>query len=376
MPDSSAGALPPVPPATLPPNRDPLGSIARTLRTIGIIVAVGVALWAMADAFLIIFLAVLIAALLRGLGVTLSRRTRIPVGIAVVLVLFVLLAAIAAAGYWIGPHLFDEAQQLWSQLSQQAGTLQPVLHKLGLGSLTNGSSSELPHMLGFVATSTIGLVGAMLVIIATAAYLAVAPDMYVDGAVRLVPLWYRARAQRIISEMGSSLQGWLLGQLIDMIVVGVLVGCGLTLIGTPLAMVLGVIAGVFTFVPYFGTIASMVPALLVGLTQGLRQTLWILILFLFAHGVEGYLIAPFVQRRTVHLPPALTVLAMVLLTAVFGIGGVLIATPLVAVLMVGVTRVYVQDILGDPDAATPATFRTRWYWFTPPDETEPPAPGE
>jgi predicted PurR-regulated permease PerM len=371
MPDSSAGSLIQAP----PPTRDPLRSIAHILRTACIVVAVGALLWALADAFLVIFLAILIAAMLRGLGDALARRTRLHAGVAVVLVFSVLMLAVVAAGYWIGPRLMSESRQLWSQLTQQAGSLEPIVHRFGLDSLTSGSSSELPHMLGIVATSTIGFLGALVVILATAVYLAVAPGMYIDGTVRLMPLWYRTRARQIMCEMGSTLQGWLVGQLIDMIVVGVLVGGGLAVIGTPLSMVLGVIAGVFTFVPYFGTIASMVPAVLVGLTQGLQQTLWIVLLFLIAHGVEGYLISPFVQRRTVNLPPALTVLAMVVLTAVFGIGGVVIATPLVAVLMVGVARVYVQDILGDRDAATPATFRTGWYWFTPPDETAPPAPG-
>jgi predicted PurR-regulated permease PerM len=307
--------------------------------------------------------------MLRGLGDALARRTRLPVGVAVMSVFFLLFVAVAAAGYWIGPALASEGRQLWSQLSKEAGSLQPVMHRFGLGSLAGGSSSALPHVLGVVATSTIGFFGAIAVILVTAAYLAVAPGMYVDGTVRLVPVWYRPRARQIMCEMGATMQGWLLGQLVDMVVVGLLVGGGLAMIGTPLAMVLGVIAGVFTFVPYFGPIVSMIPAVLVGLTQGLRETLWIVVLFLIAHAVEGYVISPFVQRRTVHLPPALTVLAMVVLTAVFGIGGVLIATPLVAVLMVGVVRVYVQDILGDRDAANPGTFRTRWYWFTPPGET-------
>lgn len=119
MPDSSAGALPPAPPATLPPTRDPLRSIAHILRTACIVVAVGALLWAMADAFLVIFLAVLIATVLRGLGTSLARRTGIGVTVAVVVVFFLLLAALAAGAYWIGPRLAAEATQLWSQLTQQ-----------------------------------------------------------------------------------------------------------------------------------------------------------------------------------------------------------------------------------------------------------------
>jgi len=365
MPDSGARTPIPPPPASLPPTRDPLHSIAHILRTVCIVVAVGALLWVMADAVLVIFLAVLIAAVLRGLGTALARRAGIGVTLAVVAVFFLLVAAIAGGAWVIGPHLAEEAQQLWSQLSRQIGTFQQALHRLGLGSLIGGSVGELPQMARLVASSALGFVAAVLVILATALYFAVAPGTYIDGTIRLVPIWYRGRARQIIREMDITLQGWLLGQLIDMAIVALLVGGGLGLLGVPLAMVLAVIAGLFTFVPYFGTIASMVPALLVALTQGLRQALWVLLLFLVAHGVEGYLVSPFVQRRTVRLPPALTVLAMVLLTSVFGLSGVLIATPLVAVLMVGVTRVYVEDILGDHTVGQDPICGTGWYWFTP-----------
>ncbi|MGH8257517.1 MAG: AI-2E family transporter, partial [Steroidobacteraceae bacterium] len=120
------------------------------------------------------------------------------------------------------------------------------------------------------------------------------------------------------------------------------------------------------FVPYFGTILAGVLGAMVGLTVSLHEALWIVGLFLVCHGIEGYLVAPFVQRRTVHMPPGLTLLAMVVLTALIGILGVLIATPLIAVLMVGICRVYVEDILGDRDAGAKLTLRSHWYWFTPP----------
>ncbi len=181
----------------------------------------------------------------------------------------------------------------------------------------------------------------MSVILATAIYFAIEPDCLCRrrGASGADAGTSRA-ARGVVLEMGGTMQGWLLGQLIDMIVVGLLVGIGPDVLHAPLALVLGVMAGLFTFIPYFGTIASAMPGLLMGLTVSVNETLWILGLFLVAHGVEGYLVSPFVQRRTVHLPPALTVLAMVVLTAVFGYLGVLIATPMVGSVMMtsGVTR--------------------------------------
>jgi predicted PurR-regulated permease PerM len=237
--------------------------------------------------------------------------------------------------------------------------IQTSLHALGFGNVASGSNF-ISGAAKLVASSTLDLLGALVVIVAVAFYFAIDPSLYLDGIVYLLPVWYRERGRMILLEAGAAVQGWLLGQLIDMLVVGFLVGGGLALLGVPLALVLGVIAGLFTFVPYFGTIISAVPALMVGLTGGPRQMLWVLALFVVAHGIEGYVVAPLVQRRTVHLPPALTLIAMVVLTAVIGISGVLIATPLVAVLLVGVTRVYVEDILGDHVGGARLTVRGWW----------------
>ena len=363
LPDRSDAALPA---AT---RRDPTWTIAHILRASVILLGVAALLWALSDAFLIIFLAVLLSALLRGLGQEVTRFTRMNITLAVLLVFLVLFVLVCGLSWWVGPKFATEAQQLWTQLSNRFGSLQQMLGGIGLGGSGNSGSTKavLPHMIAMVASSTVSFLGALLVIVATAVYFAIAPETYVAGCVHLVPRWYQERARGIILEMGSTMQGWLLGQLIDMIVVGVLAGGGLWLMQAPLALALGVLAGLFTFVPYFGTIVAGVLGAVVGLTVSLNETLWIVGLFLVCHGIEGYLVAPFVQRRTVHLPPALTLLAMVVLTAFFGIFGVLVATPLIAVLMVGITRVYVEDILGDRDAGAQVTVRSRWYWFTPPD---------
>ena len=153
----------------------------------------------------------------------------------------------------------------------------------------------------------------------------------------------------MLLEVGSTLQWWSLGQLIDMAVVGVLSGIGLMLLGVPLALALGVLAGLFTFVPYFGAIAAAVPAMLVGLTVSWQTALWVLVIFLICHGIEGYLVSPLVQRRTVHLPPALTILSMTILGTIFGPLGVILGTPVVAALLVIIREAYVGGVLGDPE---------------------------
>jgi predicted PurR-regulated permease PerM len=344
-------------PTEQPPAQDPTHRIARTLRATVIIAGAAILLWVFADAVLVVLLATLLAVTLRALGSELRRTTGLDITVSVIVMFVVLVTVFSGISWWIGPRLVEQTHQLWHQISGQAGMLQSRLHGAGFNPLQEGTSG-LTQVVAMVASSTLSFLGGLLVVIFTGLYFAIAPAIYVGGVVRLLPSWYRERARSILIEMGTVLQGWLLGQLIDMVAVGMIVGGGLSLLGTPLALVLAVIAGLFTFIPYFGTIISAVPALLVGLTTGARQAIWILGLFLLAHGIEGYLINPFVQRRTVNLPPALTVVAMVVLTAAVGITGMLIATPLVAVMIVGITRIYVEDILGDRTGAT-STYRAR-----------------
>jgi predicted PurR-regulated permease PerM len=135
-----------------------------------------------------------------------------------------------------------------------------------------------------------------------------------------------------------------------MMVVALLTGLALFLLNIPLALSLACIAGLFTFVPYFGALAAAVPAVIVALTVSWQSALWVVLVFLVCHGVEGYVVAPFVQRRTVRLPPALTILSMAVLGTMFGPLGVILGTPLAAVLMVIVQEIYVAGILGDSAA--------------------------
>ncbi len=360
--------------------RDPIRTIAHILRATVIVLGLCALLWALADAFVVLILAVILATLLRGLGNELQYYTRLNSTASVLLVFFALVVVVCGLGYWSGPKFANEAQQLWNQVSGSLGNITNMFGghggasgttAQGMGGVakiatTGGDSGMITGLLRTVATSITGLLAAILVIVATGVYLALSPDMYISGVAHLTPVWYQDRTRSILIEMGRAMQGWMLGQLIDMIIVGVIVGVGLSLVGAPLAFVLAVVAGICTFIPYFGTIISAVPAVIVALTVGVNELVWVICVFVVAHVIEGYIVAPFVQRRTVHLPPALTLVSMVVLVAVFNIFGVLIATPLMACIMVGVARVYVEDVLGDP-AGKQLSVRSHWYWFTPPD---------
>lgn len=337
---------------------DPRRDLATTVRVTVILGAVLLTVWALSSVVLLIFFAVLIGAMLRGLADALSRVSRLPTWASLTIVTLVIVLLIGGLAWWAGPRFVEEGRQLWSQLSGKLADLQGRLGGLlgGSGGQQGGAAhgggpspavGRLTQLAPTVATSTLEMLGDLLVIVVTALYFAIAPAYYRDGVVTLFPKAYRERARSVLTDIGHTLQWWLLGQAIDMAVVGVLSGFGLMLLGVPLALILGVVAGLFTFVPYFGPIVSAIPAIIVAGTLGWSAVIWVVLIYLGCHGVEGYIVAPFVQRRTVELPPALTVFSMAIMAALFGPFGLVVATPVVAAVLVIVREVYVQDVLGD-----------------------------
>ncbi len=344
---------------------DPLALLAVTVRASAFVAGALIVLWFLSDLVLLLFAAVLIAVLLRGFAEEVSTLTRLPVGVSLALVTIGVFLVFAGIGYWVGPNFVKEGKQLASQVSGWLDKLDQETGGSGSSGLVHTLSQHLSNSTSqpsdllrpglTVVRGTIGTLGSVLIVVVTAIYLAAAPAMYLDGTVRLVPIGYRPRARQILVQISHTLRWWQVGQAIDMLVVGTLSGVGLALIGVPLALALAVVAGLLTFVPYFGAIAGAVPALIVAATLGFSKMLWVIGVFLVCHGVEGYIVAPIVQRRTVELPPALTLMAMVLLGAAYGVLGLILATPVIAMLLVVVREAYVGDVLGDhEDATTPS----------------------
>jgi predicted PurR-regulated permease PerM len=127
-----------------------------------------------------------------------------------------------------------------------------------------------------------------------------------------------------------------------MAVVGILTGIGLTFLGVPLALVLGLLAGLLT--------VAAIPAMLVGLTINWQTSIWVAVIFLVCHGIEGYLVAPIVQKNTADVPPALTILSMAILGTLFGPVGIVLGARATAVALVIIREAYVGDVLGERES--------------------------
>jgi predicted PurR-regulated permease PerM len=271
----------------------------------------------------------------------------------------VLIAILAGAISYLAPDVADQVRHLREELPKSAQATSTYISQFGWGRTLIDQLPSVDEVRGKVDpsillsgvggffSSTLGAVGNFFIVILLAIYFASEPRFYVDGFTKLFPLPRRERVREIIGTIGETLRWWLIGKVGSMIFIGILTWIGLRIIGVPLALTLGLIAGLLSFIPNFGPILSAVPALLLAFIDSPITALYVLGLYIGVQLIESNVVTPIIERETVELPPALTIVSQLALAVLVGGLGLVLATPLLAVLMVIVQMVYIQDILGD-----------------------------
>ena len=325
---------------------------------IGVLFILGLAAVVLAaDALLLIFACILFSILLYKLGALLHQRTGIKRNIALVIVVLLLTAIFGLGGWAMAPQISEQSGQLAKEIPAAVERLQaevaqhPLLKRVVAElpppeDIVKQMGSLVPNA-GLFFSGIIGALGNIVIIIFVGIYFAASPGVYTGGFIRLVPQQKRGRAREVMQEMGDNLSSWLLGKAVSMLIVGVTTAIGLSLLGVPLALILGVIAGLLDFIPYLGPIMAGIPAVLLALSISPDLALYALLLFAAINMLEGYVLQPMIEAKAIELPPALVIVMQLIFGTLFGFAGVALATPLAAVLSVLVKMLYIEDILGD-----------------------------
>jgi predicted PurR-regulated permease PerM len=211
------------------------------------------------------------------------------------------------------------------------------------------NASTLLTVGGGFFTSTLGALGNFFITLLLAVYFASEPRFYTRGFTKLFPVRLRDRVSEVLAATADSLSWWLVGKAASMLFIGLVTWIGLSILGVPLALTLGLIAGLLSFIPNFGPIMSAVPAILLAFIDSPMTALYVAILYVFVQLIESNVVTPLIERKTVELPPGLTIIFQLALAALVGGLGLVLATPLLAVIMVVVEMIYIQDVLGDRD---------------------------
>ncbi|MGV8959714.1 MAG: AI-2E family transporter [Stenotrophomonas sp.] len=326
--------------------------VARVLVTLAL-VGLAVLLWQLSDLVLVIFGAVVVAVLLHSLGALVTRYTRLSPGLALGVVLVLLATGFGLLMWLFGAQLAGEMESLkktlpdaWVHFREwlDAGPAGPIA-KQGIDQL-HASMSGLAAKAGALAMSASGNLTDMALMLVGGIYLAAQPKLYRQGTLKLFPADRRALVGEAMDDSGHALRAWLGGQLLAMAVVGTLTGVGLWLLGVPVAFGLGLITALLDFVPIVGPILAAIPAVLLGFTVSPQVALGALLVFVAMQQLEGHVLQPLIQQRAVDLPPALLLISLFGIGALFGLPGVLLAAPMTVVIFVLVKRLYVKEALG------------------------------
>ncbi|MCJ2129543.1 AI-2E family transporter [Methylobacterium sp. E-045] len=258
------------------------------------------------------------------------------------------LPAFSAPGETSGDQDTDKAKDNAADKDKKPG---------GLGGLASGAIkspgsllSDAGSVLGPAAAVVTGLfsaLGNVLVIVFLGLACAADPASYRDGAVRFVPPHYRPRATALLDGMGETLRHWLFGQLITMAVIFVCIWAGLSFLGIGGALILGLQAGLLAFIPTIGPLIAGVIIVLAGLASGTNAALGAFGVYLVVQCLESYGLTPFIQKRALDIPPATIFAGQLVLGVLFGLWGIALALPLMAVIKVVLEQVYIEDTLDE-----------------------------
>lgn len=302
------------------------------------------------------FLSILLATLLsypihffsrfmpRAVGVLLTIV--LVVGAAVVLALITVPILTAQATRFLDqiPVAMGRLSAWWDEL-RRSGSLPDVAPPGLVYRLTTEAEALVTRAVPF-AVSVGSVVFTAFLLFVLALFLAYSPEHYREGLRSLVPREHEPLLDEAWNRLGTTLRHWTTGIVLSMLTMGTLAAIGLLIAGVDGWFLLGLLTFLGTFVPYVGAIASAVPGLIVGLADSPRRFLYAAGVYILVHIVEGYVVSPFIMRYSVRLKPGLLIFWQLLAGTLFGLPGVIVATPLLACIQVAVGYFYVERRLG------------------------------
>ena len=302
------------------------------------------------NVLLLLIAASLIAVLFRACGGLIHRKTGWNKGWSVAAAV-VGTAILAALFFWlVGAKVQSQTSQLANSIPKIVQSVKEQIQQTDMGqnllnqiSSANWKEKVIKGAETFFKT-TFGFLGDFYVILILGIYLTVNPLLYNKGIVRLIPPKGRDKASQTLSAVGTDLKKWLKGQLMSMVVIFTLTAIGLVIIGVPMWLTLAIIAGLLNFIPNFGPLMSAVPAVLLAFSISPATALWVIGLYIVVQTLEGSLITPQIQQKMVHVPPALLIFWQVVIAALTGFWGIVLAAPLLVIVMALVRELYVKQV--------------------------------
>jgi predicted PurR-regulated permease PerM len=317
--------------------------------------ALALLLWQLRTVLVLLFGAVVMGTIFRAISEPLSKYLRLPDGVAVLAAVLLIVGVLVGVGWLLGQQITAQTDALARTLPRALAQLDDWLGGFGLAhpfqawfSQLHSSGGTLVSRFGSWLSAASNGAANFLIVFFGGVFLASEPRFYRVGAIKLVPEASRGVFSQALDESERALRLWLKGELIAMLVIGLMTGAGLWLLGVQSWLVLGILAGFFEFIPFAGPILSAIPGVLIALVQSPQLALWTALMYIFVQHSEAYLIQPVIQQYAVDVPAVVLLFSLLAFAALFGPIGVLFAAPLSVVTYVLVKRLYVIEALDTP----------------------------
>ena len=341
--------------------------------------------WYFAATLFLIFAGMLLGVALNAMTNLLGRVVRLPHALRLTIVCLVSAALLSGVVFLGGATIAQQATVLSDTIKSQLVHLKGFLESKGidtsyfnLGNAAAASSSEsspsttpgaaatrnlsgadaLASSGGAIVSQTLKLllgtvsaVGNFFIVLFLGLTFAAQPAVYRQGLLFLTPARHRARATVIVDRIGDTLERWLIAQMLTMAAVFLVTWIGLAAIGIQSSFILGIQAGLLAFIPTVGALLAGLIVVLASLASGWVATLSAFILFLGVHALESYVLTPIIQRQALDIPPATLFAFQILLGVVFGIWGIALALPLMAIVKVMIDYFKTENITDEATAA-------------------------
>lgn len=326
--------------------------VRRALIVVGL-AAIAFIVWQLRYVLVLLFGAVVIATIFRAVASPFTKYLRLPEVAAVLLAAILVIGLFVGAGWLFGSQISAQADLLADSIPSALDRLDQWLGGVHLADqlrtwASNFGQGDIVSRVSTFLSSLSGALGNFLIVLFGGLFLATEPQFYRTGAIKLIPPRRRELIAEAMDESEQALRMWLKGQLMAMIVVGIMTGIGLWLIGLPSALVLALLAGFFEFIPFAGPILAAIPGVLLALAQSPELAFWAIVVYVFVQHSEAYLIQPIIQQYAVEVPAVVLLFSLLGFGLLFGVIGVVFAAPLTVVSYVLVKRLYVIEALDTP----------------------------
>lgn len=303
------------------------------------------------DVLLMVFAGSLISIYFHGLADLIQRKSKWRRFWCMALSTISTFVVIGLLFWFLGAKLSRQAGEMTKEIPNLIQTLEGKLNGSSIGRkilyyFSGNNSQKLMNSFQQIFRTSFGVIGDLYIIVFIGIFFTVNPSMYKNGIIKLIPRNGKGDAKRLLDRLSISLKNWLKGMMLAMVFVCVLSLTGLTIIGVPMALALAVMAGLLNFIPNFGPLIAMIPAVLIGLTIDTNTGIIIACLYLVIQAVESNIVTPMIQKEMVDIPPAMIIISQVLIGTLTGGLGIILATPLLVVVITTVDELYVKKQAG------------------------------